>query len=181
VSDGHNHGGGNGTAFMGGSVVDRPSPRDATQQDVDRVVELWAEHVDFHAQCDPRFLRTEGSEVGFAQHLRTKLAESDYLLLVAEIDGEVVGFLNGELSAYPPCFAHHAHGFIDNLAVSPQRQRAGVGTALLEKAMAWFSAKGVSTVEGRVLLANPVAMAFWQKTEFEPYMHTIRAATDVSE
>ena len=61
--------------------------------------------MDFHAQCDPRFLRKEGSENGFAQHLHAKLGESDYLLLVAEIDGEVVGFLNGELSAYPPCFA----------------------------------------------------------------------------
>ena len=167
--------------FMGGQMVDRCSIRDATQQDIAKVVELWAEHVDFHAQCDPRFLRREGSDDGFAQHLRTRLGESDYLLLVAEIDGEVVGFLNGELSAYPPCFAHRAHGFIDNLAVSPQRQRVGFRTALLEEAMAWFSAKRVSTVEGRVLLSNPVAMAFWQKTEFEPYMHTIRAATDLPE
>jgi ribosomal protein S18 acetylase RimI-like enzyme len=162
-------------------MVDQRSIRDATPQDIARVVQLWAEHVDFHAQCDPRFLRKEGSEDGFAQHLRAKLGESDYLLLVAEIDGEVVGFLNGELSAYPPCFEHRTHGFIDNLAVSPQRQRAGLGTTLLEKAMAWFSAKGVTTVEGRVLMSNPVATAFWQKTAFEPYMHTIRAATDLHE
>ena len=162
-------------------MVHKHSVRDATQQDIDRVVELWAEHVDFHAQCDPRFERREGSEDGFAQHLRTQLDKSDYLLVVGEIDGEVAGFLNGELSDYPPCFAHRAHGFIDNLAVSPQWQRAGLGTALVEKAMAWFSAKGVTTVEGRVLLSNPMAMAFWQKTEFEPYMHTIRARTGLHE
>jgi hypothetical protein len=53
-----------------------------------------------------------------------------------------------------------------------------MGTALLQRAMAWFSAKGACTVEGRVLLSNPIAMAFWEKTEFEPYMHTIRASTE---
>jgi ribosomal protein S18 acetylase RimI-like enzyme len=159
--------------------ADQHTVREARPQDIERVVELWAEHVDFHAQCDPQFLRRDGSEDGFAHHLRGQLGKSDFLLIVAEIDGEVVGFLNGELSDHPPCFAHRTHGFIDNLAVSPQWQRAGLGTALLEKAMAWFSVRGVSTVEGRVLLSNPMAMAFWQKTAFAPYMHTIRASTDL--
>ena len=161
-------------------MVDQDSVREATQQDIERVVELWAEMVDFHARYDPRYLRMDGSEGGFAHHLRSHLGEADYLLMVAEIDGEVVGFLNGEVLEYPPCFAHRAHGVIDNLAVSPQWQRRGVGTALLERGMAWFSDKGVPTVEGRVLLSNPVAMEFWQKTAFEPYMQTIRAPTQAS-
>jgi ribosomal protein S18 acetylase RimI-like enzyme len=158
-------------------MVDQRSVREASQQDIDRVVELWAEHVDFHAQFDPRFLRGEGSEDGFAHHLRSHLGDTDFLLLVGEIDGEVAGFLHGELSDYPPCFANRTHGVINDLAVSPQWRRAGLGAALLEKGMAWFSAKGVPTVEGRVLLSNPVAVAFWQKTGFEPYMQTIRAST----
>ncbi len=158
-------------------MVDQDTVREATQHDIDRVVELWAEMVDFHARYDPRYLRKDGSEEGFADHLRRELGEADSLLLVAEIDGEVVGFLNGELLEYPPCFEHRSYGFIDNMAVSPRWQRGGLGRALLEKGMAWFSAKGVSTVEGRVLMSNPVAMEFWQKTGFEPYMQTIRAPT----
>ncbi|MFG1691583.1 GNAT family N-acetyltransferase, partial [Gemmatimonadota bacterium] len=113
--------------------------------------------------------------------LRSHLDDADHLLLVAEMDGEVVGFLNGELLEYPPCFEHRSHGFIDNMAVSPQWQRIGLGTALLEKGMAWFSAKGVPTVEGKVHLSNPLAMGFWQKTGFEPYMQTVRAPTKASE
>ena len=155
--------------------------REATQHDIDRVVELWGEMVDFHARYDPRYLRKDGSEDGFAEHLRGHLDDADYLLLVAEIDGEVVGFLNGELLEYPPCFEHRSHGFIDSLAVSPECQRGGLGTALLDKGMAWFSAKGVSTVEGKVLLSNPQAMGFWQKTGFEPYMQTIRVSTKAAE
>lgn len=45
--------------------------------------------------------------------------------------------------------------------------------SLLGRAMSWFAAKGATTVEGKVLLADPVVMAFWRKTKFEPYMHTI--------
>ncbi len=162
-------------------MVNRSAVREATPEDVDRVVELWGEHVDFHAACDPRFLRREGSEDGFAEHLRSQLGKADHLLLVAEIDGDVVGFLNGELLRYPPCFANREHGFIDNVAVSAQWQRKGIGTTLLETAMAWFSAKGVPTVEGKVLLSNPLAMGFWRKTSFQPYMQTIRASTTLHE
>jgi ribosomal protein S18 acetylase RimI-like enzyme len=162
-------------------MVNRFTVRDATPNDVDRVVALWGEHVDFHAVCDPRFLRRAGSEDGFAQHLRSHLGKADYLLLVAEIDGDVVAFLNGELLQYPPCFADRDHGFIDNMAVSSQWQRRGIGTALLERAMAWFSAKGVPAVEGKVLLSNPLAMGFWRKTSFQPYMQTIRASTTPQE
>jgi ribosomal protein S18 acetylase RimI-like enzyme len=158
-------------------MVDQHAVREASQQDIDRVVELWAEHLDFHAQFDPRFLRRDGSEDGFAHHLRSHLGNTDFLLLVVEIDGREEGFLLGELSDYPPCFENRAHGVINDLAVSPRWRRAGLGTALLEKGMAWFSAKGVPTVEGRVLMSNPVAMAFWQKAGFEPYVQTVRAST----
>ena len=158
-------------------MVDQHSVREAVQGDIDSVVELWAEHVDFHARYDPRFLRKGGSEEGFAGHLRGHLGEADFLLLVGEIDGEVAGFLHGELLDFPPCFAHRTHGVIHDLAVSSRWRRVGLGTALLEKGMAWFSGKGVPTVEGRVLLSNPVAVGFWRKVGFEPYMHTIRAST----
>ena len=162
-------------------MADQGSVREATQHDIDKVVELWAELVSFHARYDPRYMMKAGADNGFADHLRSHLDDANHLLLVAEMDGEVVGFLNGELLEYPPCFEHRSHGFIDNMAVSPQWQRIGLGTALLEKGMAWFSAKGVPTVEGKVHLLNPLAMGFWQKTGFEPYMQTIRAPTKASE
>ena len=162
-------------------MVNLAAVREATPEDVDRVVALWGEHVDFHAECDPQFLRRDGSGDGFAQHLRNQLGKADHLLLVAEIDGDVVGFLNGELLRYAPCFANREHGFIDNVAVAAERQRRGIGTALLERAMAWFLAKGVPTVEGKVLLSNPLAMGFWRKTSFQPYMQTIRASTKLHE
>ena len=47
--------------------------------------------------------------------------------------------------------------------------------------MAWFSEKGVSMVEGKVLMPNPKAMGFWQGTAFEPYMQTFRASTEHGE
>jgi ribosomal protein S18 acetylase RimI-like enzyme len=151
--------------------------REATDKDIDRIVELWAEHVDFHAELDPRFERRVGSKDGFADHLRGRLGQGDFLLLVAEADGEVIGFLNGELSKYPRCFASRSHGLVDNLAVAPQWQRNGHGAALLEKCMGWFSDRGVPVVELKVLMANPLAMSFWEKAGFQPYMQTFRTST----
>jgi len=158
-------------------MIENGMVRRATDKDIDRIVELWAEHVDFHAELDPQFERRGGSKDRFADHLRGRLGQGDFLLLVVEVEGEVIGFLNGELSNYPPCFASRAHGFIDNLAVSPQWQRHGHGTALLEKSMGWFAERSVPTVELRVLMANPLAMGFWGKAGFQPYMQTFRTPT----
>lgn len=154
---------------------ERPWIREATSRDIDRLVDLWAEHVDFHARLDPRFERGRGSEAGFAEYLREGIERDDFLLLVAELGGGVVGFLNGELSSFPPCFVQRAHGLINDMAVSPRWQRRGIGTDLLQRAMAWFGEKGAPTVEGRVLMANPLAMGFWAKAGFEPYMQIIRS------
>ena len=151
--------------------------RRATDQDIDRIVELWAEHVEFHAELDPRFERRGGSEDGFADHLRGRLGQEDFLLLVAEVENQVIGFLNGELSNHPPCFTARAHGSIDNLAVSRQWQRHGHGTGLLKESMRWFAERGVPTVELRVLMGNPLAMRFWEKAGFQPYMQTFRTPT----
>jgi ribosomal protein S18 acetylase RimI-like enzyme len=153
------------------------SVREATIRDIDRVVELWAEHVDFHGDLDPRFKRGEGSETGFRDHLLRNLGKAEFLILVAEAEDEIVGFLHGELLQDPPCFAKRTHGFISDLAVSPHYQRAGFGTALLEEGMAWFSERGVSTVEGKVLMSNPKAVGFWKRAGFDPFMQTFRAST----
>jgi ribosomal protein S18 acetylase RimI-like enzyme len=155
--------------------------RNATNQDIDRIADLWAEQLDFHAGIDPRFERRPGSRDGFADHLRGRLGQGDFILLVAEVEGEVIGFLNGELSNYSPCFVSRAHGFIDNLAVSPRWQRNGHGTALLKKSMSWFTERGVPAVELRVLMANPLAMGFWEKAGFQPYIQTFRTPTNPPE
>ena len=151
--------------------------REAGHGDLDKIVELWVGLLDFHLTFDPHYARSADSESGFAEHLGGKIDAADHLLLVVEVDGEVVGFTNGNLASYPPCLAHRAHGYLDNMVVSLEYQRRGLGAALLEAAMDWFRTKGVPTVEARVHLANPKVMAFWQKTEFAPYMQMIRAST----
>jgi ribosomal protein S18 acetylase RimI-like enzyme len=155
--------------------------REAVRQDIDRVVELWAEHVDFHASLDPRFERREESGKEFGSHLGSRLGQEDFLLLVAEVEGEVVGFINGELTNRPPCFVHRAHGFINDLAVSPRWQRRGAGGVLVKEAMAWFHERGAPTVEARVLKTNSLAMGFWRKAGFEPYMQIVRVVVDSHE
>lgn len=151
--------------------------REATLGDVDQVVELWTEHVDYHGELDPRFKRAPGSEEGFREHLQRNVGRAEFLLLVAETEGEVVGFLHGELLQYPPCFEHRNHGFISDVAVSGSNQRAGFGSKLLDEGMAWFQDQAVPTVELKVLMSNPKAMGFWERAGFEPYMQTFRVST----
>lgn len=93
---------------------------------------------------------------------------------MAEVDGRVVGFTNGELARYPPCLEKRDYGYLDNMAIEPEHRRAGLGFALMERALSWFADQGVPTVETRVHLANPVVQGFWKKAGFEPYMLMLR-------
>ena len=66
------------------------------------------------------------------------------LILIAQIDAKVIGFIVGEVRAWeygsPPC------GWVFALAVSPEARKMGIGTSLyLEIATRWEQA-GVATL-----------------------------------
>lgn len=148
--------------------------REACADDLARVVAIWAEHLDYHALYEPRCVRSPDSEEGFCAHLREQLGGPDGHLLVAELGGEIVGFLFPERKQYPPCFVERDHGLISDLAVTAEWRRQGIGKALLARGMAWFASQGLDTVEARVLLANPISTKFWHRMGFAPYLQTVR-------
>lgn len=81
---------------------------------------------------------------------------------VAERDGRVVGFL----------LARHwrddAAGFVDLLAVHPDFQGRGVGTALLESAFARFAASGLREAQLGVASDNPRALRLYERAGMRP-------------
>ena len=162
-------------------MADPYEVREAVMVDIDPILDLWLELLDYHASFDPRYRRSPDARAGFAVHLREYVDATDRVLLVADADGEVIGFTNGLLAKYPPCLAQRDHGYLDHMVIAPAWRRTGVGTALLDRAMAWFAAQGVPTVETRIHLSNPMVRGFVEKAGFEPYMLMLRRPPAPSE
>lgn len=86
------------------------------------------------------------------------LADAMRLPLVAEIDGEVCGFL----MAWRVVDQLH----VLNLATAPARRRCGVGTALLLAAARAAQADGLREITLEVRASNVSALAFYRRHGF---------------
>jgi len=65
--------------------------------------------------------------------------------LVAESGGEIVGFMFGEVRS-GEFGLERPTGWLEYMAVDPERRGEAIGTRLAQKLMAHFEAKGVETV-----------------------------------
>jgi len=95
-------------------------------------------------------------EGGFAEFLGGSMA----MLLLAETEGEIAGFiaceLQGDLMA------------VDELAVAPNHRRMGIATTLMEMAEAVAREMACATLTLEVRQQNIGAIAFYQSFGFAP-------------
>ncbi len=152
-----------------GFVVRRMAPGD-----IEAVVRLWKGTVQYHAGIDERLEVKDDAEQSFRQFLRRSIpASGDMLLLVADLGGEIVGFLIGVIRDSAPVFVRSRHGYITDIYVDPEFRRRGVGRKLVETTEEWFAAHGLDHVRLQVATANEAGLAFWRSVGFGDYFLTL--------
>ena len=76
------------------------------------------------------------------------------------------GLISAAIARREAPFRERTRGHIEHLIVLPAARRAGVGRALVDRAVAWFRESGVARVELQVDFANPEGQAFWESLGF---------------
>ena len=147
--------------------------REANRSDLPEIVELWKEFMDFHSDLDHFYTRAEDGSDNFQKHLEGQVESDDAALLVAEDSGRIIGYAKIGISQYPPVFEMDEYGLISDVAVAEEYRRKGIGQALYEASTKWFTDKGLTRTELRVATVNNVALGFWSKMGFKPYMTTM--------
>ncbi len=148
--------------------------REATEQDLEAVIALWAELAAFHNALDDRFgLAHEQAQATFMDFMREGLGDPERLVLVAEVDGEVVGFGHVMTKPTPPIYPRPKTGFITDLAVRADQRRGGLGRALLHGIQAWCAERGLKDLGLGAAVRNPVALGFWSAMGFEAWTQTM--------
>ena len=112
-----------------------PTLRPATSEDIPAVQAIYAHHV-LHGTGT---FELEPPSVESMQSRFLELAGRDYPYLVAEVDGEVIGF--GYLG---PFRAHQAYRYTveDSIYLHPERRGMGVGGKLLRALIAAATERG---------------------------------------
>ena len=105
---------------------------------------LMRAHYAFDQQ---RFLAAgEGAERGYATFLNSQIAEDDAVVLVAEVDGRIVGYVYAGLEPMSWKELRGPAGFIHDVLVEDGGRGSGAGTALIEEAIAWLRDRGAARV-----------------------------------
>ena len=144
--------------------------RNATQDDISRVVGLWEELMDFHVVRDGRFARAADGAERFRDYVTERLSDEASRLLVAEADGVVAGYCLVAVCRFPPVFAERDYVAVYDLAVTAALRRKGVGERLFQSARDWCAERGMKRIEVGIALSNPVSSGFWRKMGFDPYL-----------
>jgi ribosomal protein S18 acetylase RimI-like enzyme len=140
----------------------------ATPQDYRAVLEIYAEADALHADALPHlFRRTELPARSLALFQR-QLDDARGALLVAELDGRVVGVIQVEIrerGEVPdvPALAPRRWASIEALAVADAFRRRGVATRLVEAAQRWVLDQGLDEVELTVHEFNQGAIRFYER------------------
>jgi GNAT superfamily N-acetyltransferase len=128
--------------------------REATDADLQLLQELWHE---FDAEVPlPGYMDDDADED--LQAIADAIANG--VALVAEEDGEPVGFATGDLRG-------ERYGVLSNLYVRPHARGSGIARALVHRVVEWLRAHGAEAIELEVVASNADARAVYERWGFE--------------
>ncbi|NLT68050.1 MAG: GNAT family N-acetyltransferase [Acidobacteria bacterium] len=104
--------------------------RTCTESDIKAVQDLFAEFVRYHAEHESSFVKAPRHEMVFANYVRENMAKDTSRMLIAELEGQVVGYCLCQILEKSPLYERPVYGYIDNIAVQEGFQRGGIGTKL---------------------------------------------------
>lgn len=152
--------------------------REAGEEDVDDVVGLWGLLVEHHRRYSDHFRLSRNGQARWAEHLRERVAEPSTKLIVADEDGELIGFMLCLLYPGRPIFDEKAVGVISDAFVREDRRQKGVMKEMLRVALKWFHKNKMKAVEISVSASNLEGRSAWGQLGFKPLMVKKRLLLD---
>ena len=146
--------------------------RPGTRADVPTLGRLGAllvrTHHDFDSQ---RFIgATPRTEQGYGSFLGTQLNGEEHFVLVAEHDGEVVGYTYAGLEGPDYMALRGPAGAIYDIVVDPAHRSHGVGRALLDAAIDELARRGAPRILLSTAERNDVAQRLFERAGFRRTM-----------
>jgi ribosomal protein S18 acetylase RimI-like enzyme len=144
--------------------------RPAIPEDYDDLCRLIGQVDTLHHRHLPHIFHRQDGPAREQTYILDLISDRDTGLFVAELEGQLVGFVNVLVRDAPPIslFVPRRLAIVDNLAVSGSFRRTGIGRALMQKAERWAAARGASALELNVYEFNREATAFYRALGYEP-------------
>ena len=159
--------------------LDRTMIRRARKSDEDAVGLMWFDLLTMQGELDDRFAPSEDAKTRWKNDFPAWLDRLSRRVFVADIDGEVRGFVTAEQWAPPPIFDDKPGVYVNELYVNKAYRRKGIGTQLVGAVQDWAKEIGVHQVRAGVLVRNEEGAEFWRKMGGEALSQTFAISMDV--
>jgi ribosomal protein S18 acetylase RimI-like enzyme len=146
--------------------------RRALPSDVESIVEIRLLSQAHFEKSNAQIWRiTEEGKKLLKQKVENDLADMNTQVLLAEVDGKIIGFVQGVVecrSDYMPRMV----GQVSLVYVVKRFRRKGVGRRLVKELCRFFNSNKVENLTVRYIIGNKEAEGFWRKLGFESIMAT---------
>jgi ribosomal protein S18 acetylase RimI-like enzyme len=150
-------------------MMDGMNVRVGLPGDFPTVMPMLRQHLALHERWDPRrYALRPDADARFQRWLSTASEDPRALILVAEEDGQILGFLAALVETDVPIYACDEYAVIFALWVEPAHRRRGAATALLDLAAREYAAMGIRQLRIRTATANAAGRAMLERAGFAP-------------
>lgn len=143
--------------------------RTATKKDLPAIQRL---HRELFLLESARFDETVNPLWSLSRHARawfgSQIGVHGECLLVAEVDGQVAGYLSGGLTKRLLMWKPGVYADLYSMCVSKKHRRQGLGKELMVTFFSWCEARQVTNLSVDASIANKAAVAFYEKHGFKP-------------
>jgi ribosomal protein S18 acetylase RimI-like enzyme len=151
--------------------VSKATIRNATLADLAHAAALGAEIVRLHHATNPRrFFWLDEVEHGYARWLAGEIARPEAVVLVAELEGSIVGYAYGVIEDRDWSILVDRHGAFHDLCVAQSARRQGIGRALALVMIARLGQLGAPRILLRATVQNESARRLAAALGFVPTM-----------
>ncbi len=145
--------------------------RPAVSEDAGGITRTYLESADYHARLDPERYWTPARDAILARYREGRQHPPDgggeAITLVAELGGEVVGFIDARLThSFDPMHRDMIYCHVVEIAVGSRQQGQGIGGRLLRAVEDWGREQGAELASLEYLAANMRAASFYQRTGY---------------
>ena len=139
--------------------------RAATAQDAGDLADIYQASADHHVRLDPSVYSTPDYRALEQRYSKRLPVPENEEILVAEVDGEVVGWIDMQLrpATGQPRMMRDAVTVEIDIAVLPEHRAHGVGSQLVAAAEAWAAERGAEVITLQAHVANLDAIRFYQE------------------
>lgn len=151
--------------------------REAVEADFPAVAALYEKLDDLLRQHTYSFPRVEKVGELWLDMFRRTLGRFS-VLYVAELEGEIVGFIVARLKRVPEYLGGVMVGELKDMWVEPKVRRLGIGEALLRLAIEWCRSQEVYSCEAQILLGNEPIIELVEYLGMKKELYQLRLSWD---